>query len=276
MEEVVLLESSTLRHQLCTERNTEVLEQIGNLVLIPNIGFATTEMLAEFYQVSIETIKKITLRHKDELELDGYIVVPWKEFMEKYSLPLKSKGRMVALYPRKAILRIGMLLRDSSIAKQVRTYLINAEKALKEICTEDTPLSMMAQQLSQNAQELAAHARMICSIVNEIGRNRDGIKNLENKFQDHDSKFQDHDSRIYHLEMQKQDKEETISKEQAKQLMDKVKKISRPVSFWRKFNSYFQISRYIHLPKSKFGEACRWIEQHIADSEVLWSKNLQI
>jgi len=40
---------------------------------------------------------------------------------------ISNKTRGILLFPRRAILRVGMLLRDSEVAKQVRTYLLDAE-----------------------------------------------------------------------------------------------------------------------------------------------------
>ncbi|MEF8690823.1 UNVERIFIED_CONTAM: Bro-N domain-containing protein [Bacillus cereus] len=111
---------------------------------------ATASQVADFYGVEYEAIKKITHRHKDELELDGYKSIEGKEIKEilvsdKMS-PTKiepRKGhfvvvvngeevkvayRNVALFPKRAILRVGMLLRDSEVAKEVRTQLLNIEE----------------------------------------------------------------------------------------------------------------------------------------------------
>ncbi|MDA2382771.1 Bro-N domain-containing protein [Bacillus cereus] len=111
---------------------------------------ATASQVADFYDVDYEAIKKITNRHKDELELDGYKSIEGKEIKEilvsdKMS-PTKIKPRKghfvvvvngeevkvayrnVALFPKRAILRVGMLLRDSEVAKEVRTQLLNIEE----------------------------------------------------------------------------------------------------------------------------------------------------
>ncbi|MFA2591710.1 BRO family protein [Bacillus cereus] len=128
----------------------EVLERVKNLLLLPELEMATASQVADFYGVEYEAIKKITHRHKDELELDGYKSIEGKEIREilvsdKMS-PTKiepRKGhfvvvvngeetkvayRNVALLPKRAILRVGMLLRDSEVAKEVRTQLLNVEE----------------------------------------------------------------------------------------------------------------------------------------------------
>lgn len=50
----------------------DVLDRVGDLILLPNTEYATTEQVADYYGVSTETINTITLRNKEELESDGY------------------------------------------------------------------------------------------------------------------------------------------------------------------------------------------------------------
>ncbi|MCS6591595.1 BRO-N domain-containing protein [Bacillus cereus] len=128
----------------------EVLERVKNLLLLPELEMATASQVADFYGVEYEAIKKITHRHKDELELDGYKSIEGKEIKEilvsdkmsptKIELrkghfvvvvngeEVKVAYRNVALFPKRAILRVGMLLRDSEVAKEVRTQLLNIEE----------------------------------------------------------------------------------------------------------------------------------------------------
>ena len=48
-------------------------------------------------------------------------------------------NRGLKIFPRRAILRIDMLLRDSSVAREVRTQLLNIEeKTSDDVKTEDT------------------------------------------------------------------------------------------------------------------------------------------
>ena len=60
-----LLENKKIREEVVGR--IEVLEQVGELLLLPNTEFATTEMVAKYYDVRIDTIKKITSRNKQEL-----------------------------------------------------------------------------------------------------------------------------------------------------------------------------------------------------------------
>lgn len=138
----------------------EVLERVKGLLLLPNIGMATTQQVADFYEVGLTAITAIYQRHEDELLSDGMETVTGRNLKERLVMckmsPTKienkpghfvvktSEGqvklahRSNRLFPRRAILRIGMLLRDSEVAKEVRTQLLNIEeKVVDEVKTMD-------------------------------------------------------------------------------------------------------------------------------------------
>lgn len=116
----------------------EVLDKVKDLLLLPNMEYATTKQVADFYDIGKKAIDNVILRNKEELTSDGMIIVKQGELkkikgdlqdegsLEKYGL-----GKFVAsayLFPKRAILRVGMLLRDSEVAKEVRNQLLNIEE----------------------------------------------------------------------------------------------------------------------------------------------------
>ena len=67
----------------------------------------------------------------------------YKEFRLSDDVTLRVPNTGIILFPKRAILRIGMLLRDSEIAKEVRTQLLNAfENAPDEAKTEELDAEM--------------------------------------------------------------------------------------------------------------------------------------
>lgn len=133
----------------------EVLEKVKSLILLPGTDFAILKQVADFYEVDEETVQTVYKRNKDELDLDGVSLKKCGELSIVHYEQLKSSkgkytyifkdGKMldiptrgVKTFPRRAILRIGMLLRDSEVAKEVRTQLLNIEeKASDETKTHD-------------------------------------------------------------------------------------------------------------------------------------------
>lgn len=159
----LLVEDVKVREQYMNR--VDVLDKVKKLLLLPELDMATTKMVADFYEVGIETVKSVLNYNKNEIRSDGYVARKGKDIVEEYSglnfnrLSItKEKGGYllngetklsyagVGLFPRRAILRVGMLLRDSEVAKEVRTQLLNieekatAEVKVAEITEEDALL----------------------------------------------------------------------------------------------------------------------------------------
>lgn len=151
MNENELLTNENLREELV--EHYEVLDKVKELLLIPGTEFATTQQVADFYEVGLEAINSLIKDNRDEIKLDGMITPSGKETKEilvKFSKDItnyrgyfevdgiKFANRSNTLLPRRAILRVGMLLRDSKVAKEVRTQLLNIEeKTTKEVKVQD-------------------------------------------------------------------------------------------------------------------------------------------
>ncbi len=133
----------------------EVLEKVKKLLLLPGTELSTVKQVAEFYEVGEKAIQSLYFDHMDELDSDGTQIKSPKEFLNLLEGNLKTgrgkaifilknneaieiPNRGLRVFPRRAILRVGMLLRDSEIAKEVRTQLLNIEeKTSDETKTQD-------------------------------------------------------------------------------------------------------------------------------------------
>jgi len=143
----------------------EVLERVKELLLLPNMEMATTSQVAEFYGVHIESIKSLVKDNREEVCKDGYLVKPGKEIKDELGRSYKDLPQIenklghfivhcksnqakinygkVGLFPKRAILRVGMLLRDSEVAKEVRTQLLNIEEnSTQEVKTQEIDQEM--------------------------------------------------------------------------------------------------------------------------------------
>lgn len=124
MNQEKLLEQKELRESVINR--LEVLDSVGEILLLPNTEYATTEMVANYYKVDIEAVQKVIQRNRDELKEDGYKVFKGKELMDiKSKSQLKTRAGSLSLFTKRSILRVGMLLRDSEIAKEIRTKLLD-------------------------------------------------------------------------------------------------------------------------------------------------------
>ena len=137
-----LIEQVELRNKLIDR--VDVLNKVKELFLIPKLEMITGQMIADFYETDYEVIRKCYHRNREEINQDGAIIKTSKEIREEgqnvpafkkvsrtaYSVRLSNDveyeipNKTVYFTPR-AVLRIGMLLRDSEVAKEVRTQLLN-------------------------------------------------------------------------------------------------------------------------------------------------------
>lgn len=148
---------------------TDVLDKVGVLRCLPDDMHVTTDMLAEFYQVGLEAVRSIVKRNRDEFDADGMAVVSRAEFDERFNLNLSSnRANSFTLYPRRAVLRMGMLLRESSVARQVRDYLLNAEQSSPDReLSEDEKLFEAFQILRGRNEKLALENRQMADKIAE-------------------------------------------------------------------------------------------------------------
>lgn len=123
---------------------TDVLDKVGVLCTLPDDMHVTTDMVAEFYGTTAEVIRQVVVRNRDELDTDGYFVLKRSEVSDSLSLTPDQLGMprtapTMSLFPRRAVLRVGMLLRDSVVARKVRDYLLDSEQTVRAMPVE--PLS---------------------------------------------------------------------------------------------------------------------------------------
>lgn len=147
-----LIISKELREKMAS--HYEVLDKVKKLLLIPDTEVATISMVSEFYEVGKEAISSLIKDNREEIMSDGLLVLTGKEtklYLGKFSKDepknlrgcfevkgVKLNNSSNYLFPRRAILRVGMLLRDSLIAKEVRTQLLNIEnKTTTDVKTKD-------------------------------------------------------------------------------------------------------------------------------------------
>ena len=145
-----LLEQKELRESVIGR--IEVLDKVGDLLMLGNTDYATTSQVATYYGVDESSIRQIIARNSDELLSDGLKTVMGKELKGILASDNMShtnhKGYFIAdgqkfangkntLFLKRAILRIGMLLRDSEVAKEIRTRLLDIVHDASNIITEN-------------------------------------------------------------------------------------------------------------------------------------------
>lgn len=136
------IESRNLRDE-CIER-LDVLNKVKALFLIPEVNLMSTGMVAKFFDVPAETIRWEYMQNKEEVDSDGVKSMSSKELKvvldNQTLLPNGHSGVIVSAtdgtkynlphtkttyYTPRSVMRLAMLLRDSKVAREVRTQLLN-------------------------------------------------------------------------------------------------------------------------------------------------------
>lgn len=161
-EVVEMVDSKEIRQKYIDR--VEVLDKVKRIVLIPQLEMVTTAQVADFYSVSVKTIQRCYQRNCDEINSDGVVIKKPQYFKEIFKVTncflkdcRQEHGKMIVAiddnttliipnvgircFSKRAVLRFGMLLRDSKVAQEVRTQLLNitehAEETVPEILTAE-------------------------------------------------------------------------------------------------------------------------------------------
>lgn len=133
LPETIFVDSSGLRATYADRDH--LLGKVKKLSLLPDDTHATTELVARYYEVPQATIESVVKNNREELEGNGYRVLRGEEraeFVTSIGDVTLPPARHLALFSRRAVLNVGMLLRDSQVARALRTYLLNVEQLAPE------------------------------------------------------------------------------------------------------------------------------------------------
>jgi hypothetical protein len=86
--------------------------------------YALTSEVADYYEVSAKSIRTQLGRNRDEFTGDGVRIVTKIE-AEALSLNLRLTPARLTIWTPRAMLRLGMLLRDSGVAKHIRSTVLD-------------------------------------------------------------------------------------------------------------------------------------------------------
>lgn len=133
------------RKQKINEENIHVLEQVKDILTIKETDFATVQMCAEYFEVSERRIRQIINEINEELKDNGLKMYNKENFLKEINLPLRNNKQMngksiltfengyelifpnrgMYLMTKRTLLNIGMLLRDSEVAKELRRRILD-------------------------------------------------------------------------------------------------------------------------------------------------------
>ena len=135
-----LLNNQNEREIIMNEERLDVLDKVKKLVFMKGTEYMTTQMVADYYEVPESTINSVIGRHREELINNGFKILKGDELkkfkgktQDEFSLKEIKFASQLALFNKRSILNAGMLLKESSIAEEVRTLLLDNHEQLNNI-----------------------------------------------------------------------------------------------------------------------------------------------
>ncbi|MDX3309098.1 restriction endonuclease [Streptomyces sp. NPDC054884] len=209
INETVLLESKSLRASV--RDRTEVLDRVKALSLLPDGVHVTTAMVAAYFEVGITAIRALVLDHRAELEASGYRVLSGAELRcFKQLSGIQSRTATLALFPRRAVLNVAMLLRDSEVARQVRVYLLDMEAQVRAHPVENSVRrsgTSLDSLIDDRIDERIAHilgktvVPLFNALIEASGEHRRELIALRADLQSVENRLRQHRARLRRLEI---------------------------------------------------------------------------
>lgn len=274
INEAQFVEVKSLRDKMMDR--LDVLDKVKEIFMIPALEKISIKQVADFYELDSETVRKCFQRNRTEIEEDGVSKETPKTLRENVDLRVGhnvpfvvSKNGVTISYDggdvyipncgthffsKRAVLRFGMLLRDSEVAKEVRTQLLNLYEVAEEA--------------------------IVPALVDHLGDEQQYIYSLAQAFSDSDPKaMMDAAKALYDFKNRQIEvlKEEKAVITGALAEWDNRAKLSRAVRViasnagitfpkaWEEF--YTELCYKFHIHLSKRGERKKPFVQYLKDDE---------
>lgn len=174
--ESVLLESRSARSGMT--RHVDVLDKVKTLALAPDGVHATTRDVAAYFEVSESTVHNLVGRHRQELESNGLRVLSGADLQTFTTLNVRVSNageqsypqgqRRLAVYTRRTVLNVAMLLRDSEVARRVRAYLLDVEAGARSAVVPGGELEPRVARLESAVADIGATFRELGPVIHRM------------------------------------------------------------------------------------------------------------
>ncbi|MEU8573850.1 restriction endonuclease [Streptomyces asoensis] len=210
INESALLESRSLREGVL--QRTEVLDRVKALSLLPDGMHVTTAMVAAYFGVTAEAVRQLKARHHGELSGNGMLTLKGsalaefkRDVLSRYPKDYPQPRSSLTLYSRRAVLNVAMLLRDSEVARQVRTYLLDTEYQARTRPVDNTvPLhsASLDEHIDQRITRVLGDTvvPMFNALIDTAGEHRRELIALRAGVQHVEKRLRQHHARLQRLE----------------------------------------------------------------------------
>ena len=129
------VESKSIRNTALDSVDYDFLDKINVIPYLTKDMVLTIDQVANYYEVTIDAVRAIIKRNREEFETDGMTVLKGKALQRfkdditvGQDVPMFNHVNSLTLLTKRSLLRAGMILTNSGVATQVRNYLLNIEE----------------------------------------------------------------------------------------------------------------------------------------------------
>ena len=189
-----ILEKEELRENILNNnRSLNIMDEYKTITTINNMEYETLDRVAKYFEVDYECIKKLIQNNKSELIKNGLLILKGKEtrklLVRENNSPTNYRGYFIAdnrkfanksniLVNKRCFLNMAMLLRDSKVAQDIRSKILDIvlnENPKTEISTTDN--TELLRMIKVQGDLIKYQGNMI----NELTKT---VKDLSNKIDD--------------------------------------------------------------------------------------------
>ncbi|MFI9817602.1 phage antirepressor KilAC domain-containing protein [Saccharothrix variisporea] len=147
----------------------DVLDKVKALQMLPDGLHLTTDHVATYYEVTIDAVKKLVQRNREELEANGFRLLSGPELRDMLSLSsMDPRTPHLAVFDRRALVRVGLLLRDSPVARRVRDAVQDGYETAAPVLALPQSYADALRALADQVEQNEAQARQIEQQAAEI------------------------------------------------------------------------------------------------------------
>lgn len=185
-----ILEKEELRQEILNNnRSLNIMDEYKTITTINNMEYETLDRVAEYFEVDYECMRVLTQRHKHELIKNGLLILNGSKtreiLVENKMLFTNYRGYFIAdnrkfanksniLVNKRCFLNIAMLLRDSQIAQDIRSKILDIvlnENPKTEISTVDnTELLRIIKRQDDNINELTKIVKDLSNKIDDLNK----------------------------------------------------------------------------------------------------------
>ena len=186
-----ILEKEELRQDILNNnKSLDIMNKYKTITTISNTEYETLDRVAKYFEVDYECIKKLVQNNKRELIKNGLLILKGKETREilggdNISLHnykgyfisdnRKFNNRSNTLVNKRCFLNMAMLLRDSKVAQEIRSkmldIILNGNSNNETLTINNTELFNKIEEQNKTINELSKMIKDLSDKVDDLNKN---------------------------------------------------------------------------------------------------------